>query len=127
MKRIKLASEVLFPPKGTEWNLVEGSDMVLLTTQDKFDTGLIDLIETNTNNINAEQYKDMCQIAAIKNNVGDTFTEFRYRFAEFMKLNNDGNKLSLGQSINNMHQCLFNIQNGINSSTIGLEALKKKA
>ena len=105
MKRMKLALSVLFPPK----------------------TGLIDHIETSTDIITAEQYKDLCKVAAMKNNIGDTFTELRYRFAEFVKLNNDGNKLSLGQSINNMHQCLFNVQNGINISTIGLEALKKKA
>jgi len=63
----------------------------------------------------------------MKNNIGDTLTEFRYRFAEFVKLNNDGNKLSLGQAVNNMNQCWFNIDKGINLSTIGLETLKKKA
>lgn len=104
-KRISLASKILFPPK----------------------TGLIQHIETNIDIITAEDYKDLQKWAVMKSNIGDSLTELQKRFLEFLKLKNDKNELSLSQGFNNMHQCLFNINNRVNHSIGGLEVLKKKA
>ena len=104
LKRIKLAGQIIAPPR----------------------KGLINLIETNIDVITAEQYKELSKWAAMDNNIGYTLTDLRQRFLEFYKLKSDKNELSLSQGFENLFQCLFNVDNGINHSIGGLEVLKKK-